>query len=282
MSEKEEEKFSKEGLKKSVDLVGELLPVIEDERTGEILEGLHRLAIDPDWERKKVQTRNDVQATLIKIHSHYRRTRDKEETRGLLLDLAQKLEKTGFYEKEKICAKVAEVVPYSPSYVNELLPDDYKDKTKIHPAPLVERQKPGSIPPKIELEEELRPTPSEDKIPDELMVLICPHCGVDVNITLSPLPVEERRKAWFEHVRTCFKNPHREEISTTKPKEKEKKPIQRDIPLQIPKVIPQFCSFMLSMAASLAKEGITSCSVCPYGPVCRGSIGYFPVRVSRA
>ncbi|MFX0126481.1 MAG: hypothetical protein ACFFAE_22885, partial [Candidatus Hodarchaeota archaeon] len=71
---------------------------------------------------KKVQTRNDVQAVLIKIHSHYRRTRDKEETRGLLLDLAQRLEKTGVYEKNEICAKVCELVPYTPEYVRTLLP----------------------------------------------------------------------------------------------------------------------------------------------------------------
>ena len=175
--EKQEE-FSAEKLWQSIDKVGMLQkPIVTDkfisleETPDEVIEGVHRIRKDPNCSKEVIHCKDNLDKLTKKIHSHYRRRRSREETKGIFMEIAAELEKQ--MSKDKICAKIGEIVypVYSSAYVSELLPDEYKDKTKIHPAQLVERPKTEIHPPKIILEE-LIEIESSDKSAEELSKLM--------------------------------------------------------------------------------------------------------------
>lgn len=137
-----------EGLRKSREILGELYPVIVDE-TGTRLSGRHRVAagwagriivdsreiakklgLDPEDDGNRA-----IAQILVVTHSNYQRRVSEEETRKNLLALAQILELKGI-PKERICAKVSELVPYSERWVRQLLPEQYKMPTKAEVLPL--------------------------------------------------------------------------------------------------------------------------------------------------
>ena len=135
MNEEEEkqEEFSAEKLWQSIDKVGMLQkPIVTDkfisleETPDEVIEGVHRIRKDPNCPKEVVHCKDNLDKLIKKIHSHYRRRRPREETKGILMDVAAELEKTGI-PKEKICAKVSEHVHpvYAYSYVHELLMSHY-------------------------------------------------------------------------------------------------------------------------------------------------------------
>lgn len=122
-----------EKLQKSIQIVGHLGEVIKDQE-GTILSGRHRKLADPDWPEKEVTVTDPLQRELLIVHYNVQRTVSKEETQRRLLNIAKILESTGI-PKNEICTKVAELVPYTPQYVRQLLPDEYK---RVEFAPKIE------------------------------------------------------------------------------------------------------------------------------------------------
>ncbi len=124
-----EEEISVNSLKKSIEKVGELYPVLENQN-GKILDGDHRVQSNPKHQRKLVQTKNRAEEIMVRLHAHHRRIVPQEETRALLVELAQEIEKEGF-PKERVTAELYDRVPFSPGYVRRLLPEEYKQPEKV-------------------------------------------------------------------------------------------------------------------------------------------------------
>jgi len=124
-----EEEFSLESLKKSEAVVKEIYPIIVNQE-GKILDGLHRSKIKSDWHKKTVETKNRIEEILVRLHAHHRRRPTREETQALVLELAQELEKSGV-PKENISTELIRVLPYSESYIQHLLPLEYKKPEKV-------------------------------------------------------------------------------------------------------------------------------------------------------
>jgi len=127
-----DEEFSNESLKKSSETVGLLYEAIVSE-DGEVLDGKHRLEVNPNWPQKKVKAETRMQKILVRMHAHYRRRVSREETQSMLLELAQELEKTGI-PKEDVSTELAKKTPYSEQYIRELLPVEYKKPEKVEAA----------------------------------------------------------------------------------------------------------------------------------------------------
>lgn len=127
MSEREE--FTKESLQKSVKLIGELYPILENQ-DGKILDGNHRAESNPKYHRKTVQTKNRIEEILVRLHAHHRRRVTQEETKGLVAELAGELVMQGV-PKTEVSVKLAELLPYTPGYVRELLSEEYKEPEKV-------------------------------------------------------------------------------------------------------------------------------------------------------
>lgn len=123
------EEINKESLHKSITLVGELYPILENQ-DGKILDGNTRAASNPKHHRKTIQTKSRTEEILIRVHAHHRRRICQEETRTILYELACEFEKSGVV-KEKVAQEVAKVVPYSESYVLQLLPGEFKEPRKV-------------------------------------------------------------------------------------------------------------------------------------------------------
>lgn len=118
-----------EGLRKSVKTVGKLLPCIENQ-DHKALDGSHRKALDPNWPTITVQTKNRFEEIQVRLTAHYRRRVPQDETRALIVEAAQELERSGV-KKEHVCAKLIESLPYNPNYIRSLLPFEYKAWTKV-------------------------------------------------------------------------------------------------------------------------------------------------------
>lgn len=124
-----EETITKESLQKSVTVVGELYPVIENQN-GKVLEGNHRIESNDKWHRKTVTTKNRAEEILVRMHAHHRRRVPREETQALLLELATELEKEGT-PKETVTTELYKLAPYSEGYIRELIPEKFKQPKKV-------------------------------------------------------------------------------------------------------------------------------------------------------
>jgi len=114
------------GLRKSKTLVGPLHKIILD-ADGNVVAGEHRRAADPDWPvevRPEIKTEKD--RVLVKIHENYRKKMPNKKVKGELLKLAQVLVEEEDLKLEEICDRVCGLVPYSPRYVQKMLPSKYK------------------------------------------------------------------------------------------------------------------------------------------------------------
>jgi len=127
-----EEEFSDESLKKSIDATGPLYEVLVSE-DGEVLDGKHRLAVNPNHPKKTVPAKTRIEKILIRLHAHHRRRVPRAETEALILELAQELEKTGV-TKEDISAQLGKITPYSERWIRELLPLEFKKPEKVEAA----------------------------------------------------------------------------------------------------------------------------------------------------
>lgn len=123
------EEISNESLQKSVKTIGELYPILENQ-DGKILDGNHRAESNPKHHRKTIQTKSRLEEILVRLHAHHRRQVPQEETKALLIELAQELEKGGI-PKENVTTELYKVVPFSEQYVRQLMPQEYKQPQKV-------------------------------------------------------------------------------------------------------------------------------------------------------
>jgi hypothetical protein len=154
-------------LKRSREIVGELEEVLVTP-DGEVIDGKHRLKAYPGWKTRTVDI-NRKDALILKLHKNYRRSVSKQETKQLLLELAQTLEKEGT-PPEQISQQVVKLSPYSETYTLSLLPKKYKQQKKAEAG-----QKATKATYKV-LFEEPKPEKTEEK-PKEERKLQCPVCG---------------------------------------------------------------------------------------------------------
>ena len=112
-------------LKKSLEQIGPLRPVLVDSINGQVLGGRHRKFADPNWPETKVDVKDDLQRELIILHDNVQRVVSTEETKARFVRIARILEANGI-EKSKICTEMCKFVPYYETYVRRLLPAEYK------------------------------------------------------------------------------------------------------------------------------------------------------------
>jgi hypothetical protein len=124
-----DEEFSDEGLRKSIENVGPLYEVLVAE-DGEILDGKHRLAMNPNHPKKTVPAKTKAQKIIVRLNAHHRRRIPREETQALIMELAQELEKEGI-PRESISAELTKRLPYSESYLQHILPQEFKKPEKV-------------------------------------------------------------------------------------------------------------------------------------------------------
>lgn len=108
-------------LKRSYEKIGVLYPalVMED---GTVIDGYHRLRVDPKWPKTVVKkVRDPVQQLIARLHANVcRRKVPAKEKTDLLMGLA---ELTGWDPK-----RIAEETGMSYTWVTKYLPAEYKDK----------------------------------------------------------------------------------------------------------------------------------------------------------
>ena len=122
-----------ENLKASEQLAGQLQPVLRD-RYGNIIDGNHRLTVNPNWRTEKLEwVKNEKDRIIAKIHANYRRTVSKEELRKEFVRLADMLlRENRIDDLRNAPSAIAKLVPYSERYVRELLPLKYKHTEYSH------------------------------------------------------------------------------------------------------------------------------------------------------
>ena len=123
------EEFSKESVAKSEKVIGQLYPRLVNQE-GKSLDGDHRLAANPKWETKVVETKNRSEEILVRMHAHHRRRVPQEETKAMMLELTKELEQSGI-PKQDIAAELVKIVPYSKRWVLMLLPREFKKVKKV-------------------------------------------------------------------------------------------------------------------------------------------------------
>jgi hypothetical protein len=110
--------------------IGPLYPILVD-REGNVIDGKHRLAIDPNWRKEVVpwvQSRKDL--LMARIHANlHRRTVPVEERRTEFTEYANILHADGVAIGE-LAAKISELTGFAETYVRELLPRSLKSWEK--------------------------------------------------------------------------------------------------------------------------------------------------------
>jgi predicted transcriptional regulator len=162
MSEKYDEEIV-EWLRRSREQVGELEPVIVTPE-GDVIDGKHRLKAYPGWKTQVVQV-EDLRKVIERVHRNIHRRMDKAEIKEAVLQLAVVYEKSGV-PREQIVDKLKEVLPFSESYIRQLLPAKYKREYKPKEKPAV----------KMLTEEPTKP-PVQPKPATEEKQYTCPICG---------------------------------------------------------------------------------------------------------
>lgn len=206
-----------EQLKKSKLIIGEQTSIIID-FDGEILSGMHRK--EAGWEKsenidtrviaEKLSIPMPIAKEIVRLHFNLQRKPSREETQASLLKIAKELELKGI-PKENIASEVAKLVPYSHSWVLELLPSDYKQPEKVEA---------GKI--SVQVAEQKKEAQIEQ--PHPIQCACCP------NGTLYP-------KNWQGKLvcPTCYDKLERGEITLEAPKpEAEPTPIGEEAPKPTP------------------------------------------------
>jgi len=124
-----QEDFNQLSLKRSMQKVGQLYPVLVNQ-DGKILDGNHRSAELANPEKKTVETKNRYEELMVRGNAHYRRRVPQEETRQLVIEMANEAVKLGT-PKNEVAKKLFEDLPYSEGYILELLPSEFKDTKKV-------------------------------------------------------------------------------------------------------------------------------------------------------
>ena len=150
MSENREE--TKQGIEKSLKIIGQLYPVLIKKGTLEILDGRTRSQIYPAWEKKEIDVpkdwpySKDLYYAAVQLYANYRRRVSLKERKSHLFLMASFLEDCGV-PREKIASILADgITPFSQSYIGKLLPKKYKEVKFVPETP-----SPGRPPKESEL-----------------------------------------------------------------------------------------------------------------------------------
>ena len=184
----------------SVKRVGQLYPILVD-REGNVIDGKHRLAIDPNWRKEIlpwVESRKDL--LMARIHANlHRRTVPVEERRTEFTEYADILHADGTAIGE-LASTLAELTGFGEEYVRQLLPPSLKlkmrselgKKGKLAQFQLGKTQ-PETLPDsKVPLTEEgfartVREAPSGSL---DLSSWSCVKCGANYRIDWSKMKIE--------------------------------------------------------------------------------------------
>jgi hypothetical protein len=150
-------------LRKLREFVGELYPVLVDEE-GNIIDGWHRVKVNPNWHRKTVKCKDMSDKAIVWLAAHARRDVSPKELSVKMIHVAEKLLTEGV-PREQIVAKIAEITGYSERHVRRLLPAKYKAKEKAR------AQKAKIL---YKGEEKPAEKKAEKKMPKKYL---CPICG---------------------------------------------------------------------------------------------------------
>lgn len=173
----------------SLGRVGELYPVLVDPE-GNVVDGLHRLAVKKDWRKEVlpwVRSRKDFLVARIHANLH-RRTVPKEERQRDFTELANILHNQDSIAINDLTATISELTGFSQGYVSSLLPRAYKAKGPRGPKKSTESivskpTQPTTLPEaKVDLEKEeariagtFRGAPSQDLA--SIYTGPCPFCN---------------------------------------------------------------------------------------------------------
>jgi len=126
---KDEEEFI-ENLRASKEKVGMLVPVFEDGH-GEIIDGLHRLKVDENWPRIRLEhVKTKIDRLILRLHLNViRRDAPTREKTELLEEIGEILLKEGLKPGE-ISKRIAEETGMSYRWVMKYLPDKFKDESQ--------------------------------------------------------------------------------------------------------------------------------------------------------
>jgi hypothetical protein len=180
--------------------IGSLYPILVD-REGNVIDGKHRLAIDPNWRKEIlpwVESRKDL--LMARIHANlHRRTVPVEERRTEFTEYADILHANGTAIGE-LASTLAELTGFGEEYVRQLLPPSLKlkmrselgKKGKLAQFQLGKTQ-PETLPDsKVPLTEEsfartVREAPSGSL---DLSSWSCVKCGANYRIDWSKMKIE--------------------------------------------------------------------------------------------
>ena len=124
-----QEDFNQLSLKRSIEKIGQLCPVIVNQ-DGKILDGNNRSAEIANPEKKVVVTKNRYEELMVRGNAHYRRRISQEETRQLIVEMANEAVKLGT-PKNEVAKKLFEDLPYGESTILAHLPNEFKDAKKV-------------------------------------------------------------------------------------------------------------------------------------------------------
>jgi len=122
-------------LKESKRSVRELYPILKDAH-GNVIDGFHRLEIDPAWHDEILDwIKTPTQLWLARIIANtHRRTVSREERAAQIRELAKSLMENDGVPKEEIVSTIAELTTFTERYVRNLLPDEYKQRLGAGPS----------------------------------------------------------------------------------------------------------------------------------------------------
>ena len=114
-------------LRRSKKVVGELNPVIWDDRRDEVVSGAHRLKAG--WKTvKHIRTRDDVEFYRLKLHYNIQRGMPPAEVVSMLANYGDALIAQGMVPGGKLMAAICEMSPWKKRYTYEMVPRRFKNE----------------------------------------------------------------------------------------------------------------------------------------------------------
>jgi hypothetical protein len=170
-----------ENLRRSKSLVGELLPVVIDKRTGKILSGVHRK--QAGWTKiEYVTTKTDSEAIKLVAAFNAQRGLTENEKGALFRAMGEALEKEGKTNAEIAHILRFDFIHYNPNYAYTYIPKSYLSD-EGRPKGLSFTQ--NETPPANSAFDE-RPRTDNDS-GDSVHIGKCWNCGVEGKITQTGL-----------------------------------------------------------------------------------------------
>jgi mannose-6-phosphate isomerase-like protein (cupin superfamily) len=120
-------------LRKSMELLGELYPILLDASGKYIIDGYHRIQTNPHWKRLKLENIKDMRQILVAriVSNLCRRNVPTIERISMFEKLAEYLKSNEGCPPNKIATEIARLTGISYRTVCRYLPEAYKDRDKV-------------------------------------------------------------------------------------------------------------------------------------------------------